>query len=91
MTYYNRFCGFLPKLGGGIIALSLMFGAAIPASAQETSCPADILDAPIYWDIGRLGAVKSQISVESSPYKLAFDRLQEDANKGTGAETLYCD
>jgi len=48
-------------------------------SAEETSCPADILSQPIYWDLDRLSTVKSEI--KTSAYKESYAHLIRGADK----------
>ena len=48
-------------------------------SAQDKSCPAEVLSQPIYWDLERLQTVKS--GVKAATYKEAYDQLIRDADK----------
>ena len=83
----------LAKLLTGSITLVLTLGTALPAVAQDsstktTNCPVQVLSQPIYWNLERLGKVKSQIQTETSPYKVAYERLMRDADEALGKD-LY--
>jgi len=61
--------------------MALISGTSSPTQAQSSSCPIEVLGAPIYWDINRLAAVKSHISEDSTPYKAAYNRLIKNADE----------
>jgi len=68
-------------LGGWLLGAALIVGVTSTANAQATSCPVEILSAPIYWDINRLASVKSKVSTDSSAYKAAYEKLIADADE----------
>jgi len=73
----------LAKFFIGLMAFGFSAGAALNASAK-TTCPAQILNAPIYWDIERLAAVKSDISAGGAAYQEAYKQLIKEADIALG-------
>lgn len=57
-----------------------MAAAPTTAQAQTSSCPAEVLRAPIYWDLNNLSSVKTQIAADNPHYKAAYMKLIEDAD-----------
>lgn len=55
-------------------------GAASLAQPQTSACPSEILNAPIYWDMAQLRAVKSQIGISNPSHRDAYAALVLDAD-----------